>query len=251
MTDDKPLSLVTSDHQCYLNAGGLVLIEADEVTDDMDLEDIAAHDESLALSPDEALRIAAFVEQHRLYLEERAKELDRFFTRVATAWLDEFTEQAHRFVQKQMYWWPEIRHEADTLFLDLLLSGKNPVIQEWERQCRRQDFPRLQQLTLLTRYFQRLYYQRYPIPQTDQGTGPMNTIADVRAYLELERKLTQQYTESPEYQVFAALSALAETCQTVEEFTNKAQALSFEGHPEVVKEAGQWLQIALDTIAGR
>jgi hypothetical protein len=157
-------ALDTTDHHCVLNAGGIMLLELEQLDEDMDAQDIAAHDESLLLSPDEALRIAALVEQHRACLEKQAAELDHSFTEVAQAWLDEFRLNAIALAERQVSWWPEIRNEAEHVLNRLLVTDTNPVIAAWYQQLHfNANFPGTQQKTLLTRYFKRLYYQRYPI----------------------------------------------------------------------------------------
>jgi hypothetical protein len=174
---DYTQTLVTDSHHCVLNAGGLILIELEEIEnedEEVTPDFLAGHDESRFLSPSEALEIAAFVEQNRAYLEKKAGELDRYFTKVAQAWLDEFRPSAMSLSERQVYWWPEIRNEADHCLIRLTNAETNPVLTAWKEQTRQnEDFPRSQQEALLLRYFKKLYYEKYPIPDvtTDQDEG--------------------------------------------------------------------------------
>lgn len=172
---DHTQTLVTDSHHCVLNAGGLLLIEVDEIEnedEEVTADFIAGHDESRSFSPGEALKIAAFVESNRAYLEARQRELDRYFTQVAQAWLDEFMPPAQMLYERGRHWWPEIRHEAQNAFIMLTNSGPNTILNSWDAQkFFHDDFPRRQQELLLLRYFKKLYYERYPIPDvtTDQN----------------------------------------------------------------------------------
>lgn len=76
----------------------------------------------------------------------------------------------------------------------------------------------------------------------------MKTIAEVRHYLANEQALANVMPASPEYQLFTALLKVADVCETVEEFVAQARKIPIEGPNEEVKEAREWLRIALDTI---
>lgn len=169
MIQPLPETLITTDHHCVLTAGGLMLIESEEIDEEMDADDIAAHEQTRVLSPDEALRIAAFVEQHRAYLEQRAKELDRYFTEVAQAWLDKFREPAAFLIAQGRNWWPEVFREARHVLVRLTNEETIPILTAWYKQLHQETFPRAQQEALLYRYFKRLYYERYPIPEEDSA----------------------------------------------------------------------------------
>lgn len=159
----------TTDHHCILNAGGLMLINSEQLYEEMDSDDIARHDEVLLLSPDEALHIAALVERNRVYLEGRKQELDAYFTEVAQAWLDEFADTAKALCERGKYWWPEVRNEARHTLIRLTNAKTNPVVTSWYEQTYQEEhFPHSQQEELLTRYFKRLYYERYPVPTVQE-----------------------------------------------------------------------------------
>ena len=78
----------------------------------------------------------------------------------------------------------------------------------------------------------------------------MKTMKEVRDYLSNEQSIARD-PATPEWQVFTSLSNLANSCSSVEQFVSQAQQLPLAGPPEEVKEARQWLGIALDTIQGQ
>jgi hypothetical protein len=78
----------------------------------------------------------------------------------------------------------------------------------------------------------------------------MKTLQEIREYLHKEQTIARD-PGTPEWQVFTALGRLAEACRSVEQFVSQAKQLPLEGPPEEVKEAQQWLAIALDTIQGQ
>jgi hypothetical protein len=159
----QPIVFDTSDHRSVINAGGLLLIEREDLEDleeESDTNGIAAYEICLLFSPTEALQLAAHVEQHRAFLEARAVELGRYFTEVATALLDAFEEPRGR----EMYWWPQVRHQALQLLHQLVVSGQSPVIAAWYTQSFQRSFPNVQQEVLLMRFFKNLYYKRYHKP---------------------------------------------------------------------------------------
>jgi hypothetical protein len=77
----------------------------------------------------------------------------------------------------------------------------------------------------------------------------VNTIKEVRDYLKREQAIAR-YPDTPEWQVFTTLRNLAASCNSVDQFMKQARELPIDGPPEEVKEAQEWLAIALDKIAG-
>jgi len=77
----------------------------------------------------------------------------------------------------------------------------------------------------------------------------MKTIQEVRDYLNNEQAIARD-PATPEWQVFTSLHTLARSCDSVEQFVSQAQDLHLplEGPREEVKEAQEWLTIALDRI---
>jgi hypothetical protein len=166
--------VVTSDHHCVLNIGGLLLLRSESLDgavdpdEEIDAETLARDDETVFLALPEVLQVAALIEQHRAELEAGMAELDTYFTQVARAWLDECAETARALCARGKYWWPEVRNEARHVLIRLMNDESDPVISAWSKQTRRnRHFPRDQQEELLTRYFKRLYYERYPVPRSE------------------------------------------------------------------------------------
>jgi carbon storage regulator len=158
-------TVTTADHYGVLNAGGLLLIEQEELEEEMDPEDLAASDNTLLLSPGEALHLASMIERHRSFLEAQERELNSSLRKVAEAWLDEFAPQAERLWAQGKHWWPQVRYEARHTLIRLTNAKTNPLITAWYEQALRNKYVRReQQEILLTRCFKRLYYARYPVP---------------------------------------------------------------------------------------
>ncbi len=78
----------------------------------------------------------------------------------------------------------------------------------------------------------------------------MKTIREVYNYLSNEQQMTSADPASPEYQVFTLLLGLVARCDTVDKFLAEARGLPIEGPDAEVREAKQWLSIALETIEG-
>lgn len=172
---DQTQTFVTDSHHLVLNAGGLLLLELEEIEDadeELTPDVIARHAQSRLLSPGEALKLAAFVEQNRAYLEARQRDLDHRFTQVAAAWLDEFREPAALLMARGRYWWPEVFHVAHGVLVRLMHEGSIQVITTWyEQALHDENFPLDQQQTLLFRYFKKLYFERYSIPEGGEDEG--------------------------------------------------------------------------------
>lgn len=77
---------------------------------------------------------------------------------------------------------------------------------------------------------------------------PMETIQEVRAYF--ERQLQYVYSpDAPDRLMAEVLQKLADKCQTVEEFVEKAQQIPVTGAGiEQVDIANEYREIALETI---
>jgi hypothetical protein len=159
----------TSDFYVVLNQGGMMLVGKDDIiyTNAGSTEDIAKHEKTIFLSPDEILKISDIVQKNRSYLGYRQKELDVYFNRVAQAWLDELgpfleaNQSAFHFTEDEGWW--EIRNAANHCLTHLTNEKKNTVINEWYEQTINNDnFPQKQQEELLERYFRNLYFQKYP-----------------------------------------------------------------------------------------
>ncbi len=78
----------------------------------------------------------------------------------------------------------------------------------------------------------------------------MKTMAEVYSYLSNEQKVASVDPASPEYQVFTLLLRLVDRCDTVGKFLVEARDQPIEGPDAEVREAQQWLSIALDAIEG-
>lgn len=77
----------------------------------------------------------------------------------------------------------------------------------------------------------------------------MKTMQEVREYLNNEQSIARD-PAAPEWQVFTSLRTLARSCDSIEQFIFQVQHLPLEGPIEEVKEAQEWLTIALDRIRG-
>jgi len=84
---------------------------------------------------------------------------------------------------------------------------------------------------------------------TQNHPRPLQTLSEVRTYLKQEQEIAQN-PSAPEYQVFTSLLHIAEQCETIEAFLTQAHALPIAGPEEEVKEAKEWVRIALGTITG-
>jgi hypothetical protein len=167
--------LITSDHHCALNRGGLLLVPTEELDGVALLEGeitpkiLAEHGEMRFLAWSELSQIVALVEQYGPTLAAYQQEQDAYFTQVAQVWLDGFAKEAEALCKRGCYWWPEIRNEAHHALLRLKFEVKNEVICAWDASAlQSRDFPRAQQEELLMRYFKRLYYERYPVPVREE-----------------------------------------------------------------------------------
>lgn len=78
----------------------------------------------------------------------------------------------------------------------------------------------------------------------------MKTMQQVRDYLNQEQSIARD-PATPEWQIFTSLLTLAKSCDSIEQFVSQAQWLPIEGPREEVKEAKEWLTIALDRIQGQ
>jgi carbon storage regulator len=165
LTETMRETVTTADHYGVLNAGGLLLIEKEELEEEMDPDDLATYDHTLLLSPGEALHLATVVERHRSFLQAQERELDTSLRKVAEAWLEMFAPQAERLCMQGNYWWPQVRYEAQQTLMQLIAEETHPLITAWyEQALRNRQVRREQQEILLTRIFKRLYDERYPVP---------------------------------------------------------------------------------------